>query len=125
MNLHAIANAAIVAVNPNVTATLRRSTGYTTAASGKRTPVYAAPVSVSAQVQALTTSDLRQMDALNIQGADHTIYFNGRVDAIVRQMQKGGDLVDLSDDTRWKVVHVLETWPDWCKIACTQQMDGT
>lgn len=122
MNLHAIVSGAIGAVNPSQPITIQSSTGYTTNPDGRRVPSYAAPVTVSAQVQDLTSRDLRQLDGLNIQGSQKTIYCNGSIKGIVRLTQNGGDLVTLVDGTLWLTTVVLEEWADWCKIAITQQV---
>lgn len=123
MNLHGIVRGAIGAVNPNVTVQWSASTGNSTAADGKRSPEYATPQPVVAQVQTLTTQDLRQVDSLNLQGTMRTLYMSGAASAVVRRSAKGGDLFVLSDGTTWLVTSVLETWPDWCKLLLTLQDD--
>src|SRR5262249_49170040 len=100
---------------------LQVSTGNTIGADGTPTPSYAAPVTVPGQVQPLMYSDLRQLDALNIQGSTDAIYFEGNVQAIVRQTNRGGDLVTDQAGTVWLVTQVLEHWPDWTKVAVTRQ----
>lgn len=127
INVRAIANKAVQAINPDVIANLLRSTGYTTAPTGKRTPTYAtAPVVV--QVQALAYSDLQQLDSLNIQGVRRAIYLQTQVMSVVRVQQAGGDLIVFADGTlpegtTWLAVHVLERWSTWCKVAITLQDD--
>jgi hypothetical protein len=123
MNLHGIASGAIGVVNPFEEITIQRSDGYETSPSGKRTPKYDLPVNVLAQVQALSFSDLTQINGLNIQGERRAVYINGRSDAIIREDKKGGDLITRKDGTKWLNVHVLEYWPDWCKFVITRQ-DG-
>lgn len=125
MNLHGIVSGVIAAVNPMVAATLRISAGtYTTAPSGERTPNYLADLQVSAQVQDLSQKDLLHLDGLNVQGSQKVIYVSGHLSGINRPTQKGGDLVILADGV-WLTTAVLEGWSDWCKVAVTQQMDGT
>lgn len=121
MNLHAVASPLIGAVNPHQPATVRVSTGYTTAPGGARTPQYQTFTGVTAQVQQLSTSDLRQLDMLNVQGSQRKVYVNGEIDAILRFAQKGGDLITLQDGTVWLTSAVIERWPDWCAVACTLQ----
>lgn len=189
MDLHRIVSGAIGAINPMVPATVQISTGYTTSASGLRTPSYATPGSITAaisgtvltvsavasgklmegqtlagvdvasntiigsqisgttggvgtynvspsqsvasetmttshvvqaQVQDLSQKDLRQLDALNIQGSQKSVYIAGSLSGLIRKDGKGGDLVVLSDGT-WLVTAVLEAWPDWCKASITLQ----
>lgn len=121
MNLHGIVSGAISAVNPMQQITIQVSTGYTTGANFKRTPSYAAPVTLSAQVQELTQRDLRQLDGLSIQGSQKAIYCNGLIQGAVRVSQRGGDLISTQDGNVWLTTAVLEAWPDWCKVAATLQ----
>lgn len=76
---------------------------------------------VTAQIQALSFRDIAQMDGMNIQGTRRAIYFYGRIEGLVRPESRGGDLVYFPDGTVWLVAIVLETWPDWCKVAATLQ----
>ena len=121
MNLHAIVRGAITSVNPDITVTVQTSLPYATTPAGKRVPAYAAPVTLTAQVQALTTTDLRKLDGLNIQGSMRKIYFPGTISAVSRFSQKGGDLVTLPDGTVYLTTAVLEQWPDWVAVAVTMQ----
>ena len=122
MNLHAIASGAVGTVNPFRAASVRINAGYSGGPDGKRTPVFADPVTVAAQIQPLQFGDLQQIDSLNIQGTRRKIYLSGRVDGLVRPDNKGGDLVTFLDDgTVWKVVLVSEQWPDWVCAFVTLQ----
>jgi len=82
-----------------------------------------------AQVQALSSGDIRQLDALNIQGAQKAIYLNGAALAISRIKQTGGDLIVFPDGTlpegnTWLVLASLEQWGQtWCKCAVSLQDD--
>lgn len=125
MNLHNMVAGAVSIVNPIITGSIQRSTGYTTSGSGKRTPTYAAAVPVQIQMQALQYNDLIQLDGLNIQGERHAMYLNGNWDGVVREDGTGGDLITLPNGTVWLVVLVLENWADldgWTKVAVTRQM---
>lgn len=127
MDLRGIANGISSTVNPNVIATVTRSTGYTIGAGLKQVPTYAAPVSGPAQVQALDGSDLRQVDGLNLQGVVRAIYLRGSLAGVIRPNSDGGDLVTISAPApasligTWLVVKVLETWPAWTKAAIVLQ----
>lgn len=124
MNLHGIAGPAVAAVNPMVIVKLQVSAGTTTSADGIRTPTYAAAVDVPAQIQALTYRDLVQVDGLNLNGTKRAIYFYGDIEGVVRPSNRGGDLVTFPDGTIWLTAMVLETWPDWCKVAVVLQNDS-
>jgi len=121
MNLHGIVRAAIGTVNPHQPVILRRSAGYTTSPSGRQVPAYEAPVTVRGQVQSMTTKDLRQLEALNVQNSEVAIYLDGFLDGVVRMSQKGGDLIETQDGKVWLTTNVLEQWPDWVKVAVTLQ----
>ena len=122
MNLHGIVAGYVGSINPNVPVTLQVSIGSVTANDGSRSPSYGTPIAgLVAQVQELTTRDLRQLERLNIQGSTRKIYLNGEVDAIIRVSQKGGDLITMADGSIYLTTMVLEQWPDWCAVSVTLQ----
>ena len=129
MNLHGLVIGQINAVNPSIPAVLKVSTGNTIADDGKPTPTYAAPVTISAQVQALTYKDIQQIDGLNLNGTRRAIYAYGQIDGLVRSTNKGGDLITVASGVHagtWLVAMVLEQWGDglsaaWVKVAATLQ----
>lgn len=124
IDVHALANRATSLVNPNVPITWARSTGYTTAADGSRTPTTNS-TTLAGQVQGLTSEDLRQTDGLNISGIKRSVILRGDVEALVRADGKGGDMLQFKDSTGamrdWLVVLVQETWPTWCRVIVVQQ----
>lgn len=127
VDVNAIANFAIQEVNPDVGAELWKNGAAVTLPSGKRDPVFK-KVPIVVQVQALSYSDLQQLDGLNIQGVRRAIYCSTQVMSVVRVQQVGGDLLVFPagvfpEGTTWLAVHVLERWPTWCKVALTLQTD--
>ena len=54
------------------------------------------------------------------QGTIRAAYLYGNLAGVVRPDSKGGDLVEFNSQS-WLVVKVLETWPDWCKVAIVYQ----
>jgi hypothetical protein len=123
LNLNAAVNSVTRRVNPNFPASLLVSTGFSMV-NHVPVPSYAAPLPIIAQVQPLTTGDVRQLDALNIQGAERVIFMNGAAHAILRVKQTGGDLVvfaanTLPEGNTWKILASLEQWGanTWCKVA--------
>lgn len=132
MNLHAIAGPIVAIVNPSIVCSVLRSTGYTTDPTGERTATYAAPVVVSAQVQALSSTDLELTNGLTMQGIKRALYLDGTVSGVDRAANTGGDMITFAgtDDvplelqnTTWLVELVLEQWdtPQWCKVAVVKQ----
>lgn len=128
MNLHGMAAGAIQAVNPFVMGDVQVSAGLpTTNPDGSRTPRYRPIVRAPMQVQPVSYRDLQQLDGLNLQGTQRTIYINGKIDGLVRPTNLGGDLITLPptpgfpQGSIWLVVKVIEQWPDWCSVAATLQ----
>ena len=122
MNLNSVVSGALVSINPWQVATIKRSTGSTTAASGHRTPSYSDPEDISIKIQSLTYSDIMQISGLNIQGERKAIYISGTLRGVSRAESKGGDIVTLEDDSTWLVAHVLENWPEWSRVVATRQI---
>ena len=126
-NLRSIANRYTRSINPNFPATLFISTGNTIV-NFVQVPAYT-KFSIFAQVQPMTSGDIRQLDALNIQGAEKIIYLNGAALAINRIKQLGGDLVVFAPGTipegdTWLICASLEQWSGtWCKVAVALQDD--
>lgn len=127
-NLRATANSVTKAINANTPATLMISTGFAIV-NHVPVPSYSS-LPVKAQVQPLSSKDVRQLDSLNIQGAEKSIYLNGAALAIIRVKQLGGDLVVfanglLPEGNTWKILSSLEQWggSTWCKVAVVLQDD--
>lgn len=131
MDLRGLANTVSNAVNPNMIVTVAASTGNTpgTSANGyKATPTYASPVSGPAQLQALDSVELKQIDGLNLQGVLRAIYLRGALAGVIRPNGQGGDIVTIAAPApaqyigTWLVVKVLETWPLWTKAVINLQV---
>jgi hypothetical protein len=127
MNLRGLANAATVAINPNIPVEVLRSTGYTMGAGARQVPTYAAPVVGVGQMQALDGDELKQLEGMNMQGTIRALYIYGFAAGVIRPNQTGGDLVNVTNapgfpgKREWLVTKVLEAWPDWVKVAVTLQ----
>lgn len=130
INVRAAANKAIQVVNPNEGGTFYASTGFTVdPATRKQVPAYAAGVNVRIQVQAVDGPNLRHLDSLNIEGVVRSVHMWGNTQGVVRVNQQGGDLLYFRDVPTgtlrvWKVVKVVETWPDWSHVIVNQQTDA-
>ena len=123
MNLHALAAGMVGQVNPLQSVTLRHSTGYTTNSDFTRTPTYSTST-INGQVQALSSAELAQVSALNLQGEKAAIYANGLIEGVSRPDNTGGDLLTLPDGSVWLVAIVLENWDrmtGWTKAAICRQ----
>lgn len=129
MDLRGIANQVSNTVNPNVIVTWQASAGYTSGAGGRQVPAYTAGVSGPAQVQALDSSDLKQLEGLNIQGSIRALYMRGNLAGVIRPDSKGGDLITIAAQSgaptllvgQWLVTKVLESWPLFTKVVIVKQ----
>lgn len=126
MNLHGMVRGAISTVNPDQLITLKRSIGYETDKAGKQIPKYET-LQGMAQIQAMSSTDLRHTDNLNIQGIMRAVYLHGNWCGVVRADQKGGDILYFGQtpserEQAWKVVSIVETWADWSKVVVCLQV---
>lgn len=127
MNLHSLVRGAVNLVTPDVSATMKRSTGYTTDASGKRVPAYQTIANVMVQVQGSKDAPvLAQINALNLQGVLNVVYLPGNWQGVVRGDKQGGDhlqfpLTPGGEVKDWLIVHILESWPDWTLVIAQLQ----
>lgn len=127
MNLRAIANQYIQTTNPNIQINWIQSNGYTTDNAGRRVPNQLI-LTVDAQVQALSATDLQHTDGLNITGVMRSVYLYGNAAGVVRVDSLGGDILVFPEIPgsyckNWLVTKVVETWPDWCHVIVTLQDD--
>ncbi len=95
LNLHGIVSGAIGAVNPHTSATLKVSTGTHSRRRIAHTPTFTT-VTGLAQVQAMTYKDLTQVSGLNINGNAVAVYLYGAFSGVVRNAQKGGDILTIA-----------------------------
>lgn len=126
MNLHGLVRGAIGAVNPDIKVRFLRSIGATSNSAARRVPQYSGMRTVNAQVQPLSSRELRHLQSQNIQGVMRSVYLYGDVEGVVRVNQRGGDLLQFpivpgDEILDWRVVEVFETWPDWCRVAVCLQ----
>ena len=127
MNLRSLANKYTQITNKNQQINWIQSTGYVTDSAGKRTST-TITLTVEAQIQALSASDLKQVDGLNITGVMRSVYLYGNAAGVVRVDQIGGDILVFpeipgSTSRNWLVTQVVETWSDWCHVIVTLQKD--
>lgn len=132
LNLHSLVRPAIGSVNPDISATYRQSLGKTTLPSGKTAPTYTDFPLTTIQVQAMSASDLRHPDFVNVQGVKRKVYMFGNTQGVNRPDAKGGDILVYPEVTggtarTWLVVVVFESWsPDvasWCSLGVVLQND--
>ena len=125
MNLRKMANSITRQVNPNIAAIWRQSNGYITGSDGKRVPSYI-DTNIEIQPQALSADTLAFTQGLNIQGIMRSVYMYGNVQGVVKSDERGGDILVFAQvpghpAQEWKVVTVIETWPDWAHVVVVLQ----
>ncbi len=134
INVHAIANAAIQPINPDIDIVLRRSSGYTDLPDGTQVPTYEADVTIKAQVQVETPETFRQLGVAHDKGVNlavqpirRSVYISGITNGINRGLQLGGDLMIFPEfpgyaDRVWLVTQVQEPWNgSWTRCVVTLQ----
>lgn len=120
MNLHGIVRTAINMVNPDLLAVLLRSSGYITGVDGRQVPSFQS-YRGKIQVQGTSREDLKHINDLNMQGVFRKVYILGNWAGVIRADQRGGDVLKFAQVPgtaiqEWRIVQVLETWPDWCSV---------
>lgn len=125
MNLRAIANGAITAVNPNTAALLRLPDKYRTDDAGRRSTVFRdEPVTI--QAQALSAAERQQFDGLLQQGQVLGVYVSGQIHVLRRIEGKGAEKLLFaaygeSEPSEWLVKSLQESWPNWCRVVVWRQ----
>ena len=121
MNLRAIANSITRGVNPNNTqAVLMTNDGFEIIAGGKKVPKYIEST-IEIQTQSIESDELDHLNLVSQQGQYNFVYANGLISAQRRTLNKGEDMLRFKpygedDDVVWKVVKVMESYPDWVKV---------
>jgi hypothetical protein len=127
MDVRAIVNPYTRMTNLNQQIQWIQSTGYVTNAAGKRTPT-SLTLTVWAQIQALSATDLKHIDGLNISGIMRSVYMFGYPAGVIRADQFGGDILVFPEviggtNRNWVVTQVMENWETWSRVIVTLQQD--
>ena len=120
-----LANPLTQITNPNLTILWGQNQGYTVDNTGHRTPTIT-QVPIQAQVQGISASDMKHVDALNITGVVRSVHMFGNVQGVVRADQKGGDILQFpevpnSPVRNWMVFQVMETFATWTRVLVLLQ----
>lgn len=130
MNLHAIVRQAIQALHPEETVTLYQSLGQVND-RGIITPQYDAPQVVEAQIQSLSTDELRNSEDVAQTGQTRKAYLFGppvthyTPQGIIRPLARTGDVIRRADKTWWLVTGMAEDFSasGWVCVQITQQVE--
>lgn len=121
MNLYAIASGLIQGVNPNnKNAVLMTNMGYQIQRGGKQVAVHDSS-NIEIQQQSIESDQLEHLNLASQQGQYNFVYANGLMSAQRRSLDKGEDYLIFkpygeSENALWKIVKVLESYPDWTKV---------
>ena len=124
LRVRKLANRMTSAVNENVTATVKISTGYTVSPSGKQEQSYVS-VNRVLQLQSMESDELEHFGFSSQQGVFKSVYMDGMIDIIDRMDQKGTSLVETQryGDSRistWQVMKIAESYNDWVRFIIRQ-----
>lgn len=122
MNLRAMANTLTSRVNPNRSITWRRGGTWTQDPDTlARVPSYT-DVTLTGQIQPLTSDDMALIQGLNVQGYHRAIYLNAQSAGVVRGKLKPLDLFIWGGQT-WRVLTTPEAWDEsgWSRVFVTLQ----
>lgn len=112
MNLHALVRGVIPIVNPDETVLWYRNAGQTHSDYGIETPSFAAPVSVTAQVQSESDASLYYQERAGDNSIIRRFYLMASPSAyaagIVRIDARGGDVLRREDGSWWLVEGVID-----------------
>ena len=125
INLFAIAGSATGVVNPQIEAVLKVSDGVTHNPDFSTTPRII-ELAMQIEVQALSSSDLQQIQSVNQSSDMRALYIIGGIKGLNRPLQCGGDIINFYGSD-WLVTQSLEEWGmgEWSKVAVTRQTTPT
>ena len=120
LRVRKIANSMTRAVNENVMATLKVSTGYEVSESGDQVPKYE-EYPRELQLQSMESDELEHYGFANNQGLFMSAYADGMIDVLNRDEQLGTTIVETQKYgspiiRTWQVVKIAESYNDWVKI---------
>lgn len=122
MNLRGLANGLTRTVNPNRVVHWMRGVGVgQDPETGERFPVFDTVI-FQANIQAVSSSELQLISAMNMEGYHRAVYINGSSIGPVRDEIRPGDVFKFGGRT-WKVTQVPEDWDEngWSKVIVTMQ----
>jgi hypothetical protein len=125
LNLHNVVRGAINAINPDIPATLQRSTGSTTDSAGNMTPTYQTFTGMI-QMQGMHEGNYTHIANMNMQSVMRTVWILGHWAGIVRADADGGDLMQFAEYLggpvrTWRVYVVAGVWPGWTEVIVILQ----
>lgn len=131
MNIRGLANGMIQTINPNIPVTVKISQGFEINPTTLRQEPIFNTYNASGQVQALDGDERKQVEFMNIQGTIRAVYLYGSVSGVIRPDNVSSSKMTFTTNEsgvtkprEWSVFKVLESWPEWCKVAVVYEGDG-
>jgi hypothetical protein len=127
MNLHEIVSGAINAVNPFQSITITPKSGYTVNEYGEAVPTSGVSYTMDAQVQPVSSEDLRFINNYNESTVYLAFWISADVHSLNRPLARGGDIVSYNGKT-YKVVNMPENWYNtagWSHFVAALQLGGS
>ena len=109
MNLHEIVSGAINSINPFQTITITPRSSYTVDEYGDATPNEGASYQIQAQIQPLTSEDIKFINSYNESTIYKAFWVSANTFGLNRPMAKGGDKVVWNGKTFY-VTSMPEDW---------------
>lgn len=124
MNLHEMVHGIISIVNPEESALVKKSKGFTLGSGGVQIPLYEDTKEILVQVQSAEGFELTHVDNINMQGERKVVFSAEQLYGIDRVRGLGGDLLEFYG-RKWLVVKRIEGWEGskWCKVLVVAQLD--
>ena len=120
MNIHGLAVGLVGLVNANRDIIHKKYNGLTQNDHFEQTPNYT-EVTIQAQIQALSSDQLKAVNHLNLQGELYSVITAAQLRGVSRVDQQGGDLL-FFDGYNWLVVNVDETFTDHTLATVQKQL---
>lgn len=119
MKIHSIAVNLVGIVNPNQIIILRKYDSTIQNAHYEKEKIYI-DSEVKAQVQAISSSQLKVLEHLNIQGESHSLITKAEIRAISQPDKYDGDIVIIKEQ-EFLVVSISETFHDHTQAIVVKQ----
>ena len=123
MNLHQIVRGIINSINPDQQVIILKCTGFEHTRGGITTPVYER-IRTTAQVQPVSSNDLKFENNYYSSSAYRNFYLNGVYNGLNRRDKTGGDKI-LWDGKTWFIDSNAEPWntAGWTKVRGVQELE--
>lgn len=125
MNLFSLSSPLIAAINPFKSVTIWRYCGYQKNDDLTLSPEYQ-QIKTSGDIQAISSTELQQLEKMNIQGTEFAMYLKNFAYPMNRANQYGGDFIEYNGK-QWLILSLLEAWGQdgeagaWCKVAVKEK----